>query len=34
MGLVLGFGGADEAQIGRAVGTLADVIRSVSSRRA
>jgi GntR family transcriptional regulator/MocR family aminotransferase len=30
MGLVLGFGGADEAQIGRAVETLAEVFRSVS----
>jgi len=29
MGLVLGFGGADETQIGRAVETLADVVRAV-----
>ena len=33
MGLVLGFGGADEAEIGRAVDTLAEVIHSASLAR-
>jgi GntR family transcriptional regulator / MocR family aminotransferase len=33
MGLVLGFGGADEREIERAVETLADVIRSMSTAR-